>query len=101
MGTGLALADRLPEDAFEMNDIIVLEGTECSTTETKSDTNRRVIVLVRDDKATFADESGEGSRVGGETHRSNDRIFLSNKTGYESLGLEMEIRSPTFRPRAK
>lgn len=65
----LALTDDLPEQRLERFYIVVLEHPYIRTAQSHTKTNRRMIQLVGDDKATFGDECGNDRGVGSKTHR--------------------------------
>lgn len=93
MSPRLTLTDALSEQIFEIFHIVMLVHPDHGARESSSESDRRMVQLVRDDEATFAHQRREGSRVGCESHRNDHRIFCSNEFGDEPFGLNVKVRS--------
>lgn len=62
-------------------DILVLEDRNGCTGKTKSEDERCVIELVRQDETIFVDQPRQVQAVGRETHPENDGFFGSDEFG--------------------
>jgi len=77
----LALTDNLPEQRLERFYIVVLEHPYIRTTQSRTETNRRMIQLIGDEEATLGDKCGNDRGVGRKTHRRNECVLGANETG--------------------
>jgi hypothetical protein len=92
----LSLGNNLPQKVLEVFDIVVLEHADAGPRETNTITNRSVIEFVRNDEAALAHERWDRSRVGSETHRRDERIFVTKEAGNESFRLDVQIECSAF-----
>ena len=96
----LALTDDLPEQRLERCYIVVLEHPDIRTTQPRTETDRRMIQLVRDEEATLGDKCGNDRRVGRKAHRRNESVLLTNETGNQRFCGHVQLRRTTFKSSA-
>lgn len=98
MGSWLSLRDDIPKKLFQIIEIVVLESPNGSSTKTNTESDRRMVELVRDDKRAFRDEGRYGGGIDGEAHAGDKSVFLAHETSDKGLCLLMKIGCTTFQP---
>jgi hypothetical protein len=76
----------------------VLERSYNRPTEADADTDRGVVVFVRNDQAPLPNQGGDRSRVGRKSHGHDDRVLLAYEPRNERLSLRVQIQRATLQP---
>jgi len=100
MSPRLTLTDHLPQQLLQLAHIVVLETPHSRSTQPRSEPNARVVQLVRDDQASFSNDSGECSGVGSESHRDDHGVVLAEETSDERFSLDMQVERSSLQTRS-
>jgi hypothetical protein len=92
VGAGLALRDGFAQRALEIAHVVVLEHGDHGSRKTGTESNRRVVQLIRDQETALADDCGESGGVCDETHREDHRSWLPDELSDQVLNLDCELR---------
>ena len=92
VGAGLALGDGFAQRALEIAHIVVLEHGDHGSRKTGTESDRRVVQLIRDQQTALADDCGESGGVCDETHREDHGSWLPDELGDQVLNLDCELR---------
>lgn len=87
----LSLRDDFPQERFQRIHVVVLEPSDTGTTESRTETDRRVIKFVRNDQAAFADQSGDGGGICSETHGADHGGFGAYESSHKLFSLDVQV----------
>lgn len=100
MCLGLPLTNNLPQQRLQTLHIIMLEHPHIRSTQPDPKPNRRMVELIRDNKAPLTHQCRDKRRIRCEPHRTDQRVLHPHKARHKRLAHRMQIAVPALQPRS-